>query len=71
MMRRLRFKFVMKILLHEINVLAEKMLELAKEFDKIDHIEKMAIIVDAFKNREELADYGITYVVLKISRDRY
>nr|GEY12156.1 ulp1 protease family, C-terminal catalytic domain-containing protein [Tanacetum cinerariifolium] len=53
MLRRLRFKFVTKILLHEINVLAEKMLELAKEFDKIDHVEKMAIIIDAFKNREE------------------
>nr|GEW60779.1 hypothetical protein [Tanacetum cinerariifolium] len=53
MLRRLRFKFVRKILLHEINVLTEKMLELAKEFDKIDHVEKMAIIVDAFKNLEE------------------
>ncbi|GJX73459.1 ulp1 protease family, C-terminal catalytic domain-containing protein [Tanacetum coccineum] len=53
MLRRLRFKFVTKILLHEINVLAEKMLELAKEFDKIDHVEKMAIIIDAFKNRGE------------------
>ncbi|GKA23312.1 ulp1 protease family, C-terminal catalytic domain-containing protein, partial [Tanacetum coccineum] len=53
MLRRLRFKFVTKILLHEINVLAEKMLELAKEFDKIDPVEKMAIIIDAFKNREE------------------
>nr|GEV16222.1 hypothetical protein [Tanacetum cinerariifolium] len=32
----------------------EKMLELAKEFDKTDHVEKMAIIVDAFKKREKL-----------------
>nr|GEZ07036.1 hypothetical protein [Tanacetum cinerariifolium] len=53
MLRRLRFKFVTKILLHEINVLAKKMLEIANELDKIDHVEKMAIIVDAFKNREE------------------
>ncbi|GJU80508.1 hypothetical protein Tco_1282873 [Tanacetum coccineum] len=53
MLRRLRFKFVTKILLHEINVLAEKMLELAKDFDKIDPVEKMVIIIDAFKNREE------------------
>ncbi|GKB17252.1 ulp1 protease family, C-terminal catalytic domain-containing protein [Tanacetum coccineum] len=36
MLRRLRFKFSTKILLHEINVHAPKMLELAKEFDKLD-----------------------------------
>ncbi|GJW09171.1 hypothetical protein Tco_1571594 [Tanacetum coccineum] len=53
MLRRLRFKFSTKILLHEINVHAGKMLELAKEFDKTDPVEKMAIIVDAFKKREE------------------
>nr|GFA16972.1 hypothetical protein [Tanacetum cinerariifolium] len=53
MLRRLRFKFATKILLHEINVHAGKMLELAKEFDKTDHVEKMAIIIDAFKKREE------------------
>ncbi|GJT88172.1 putative reverse transcriptase domain-containing protein [Tanacetum coccineum] len=53
MLRRLRFKFATKILLHEINVHAGKMLELAKEFDKTDPVEKMAIIVDAFKKREE------------------
>ncbi|GJS40898.1 vacuolar-sorting receptor 1-like protein [Tanacetum coccineum] len=52
-LRRLRFKFAMKILLHEINVHAGKMLELAKEFDKTDRAEKMMIIVDALKNREE------------------
>ncbi|GKF81278.1 hypothetical protein Tco_0239880, partial [Tanacetum coccineum] len=49
---RLRFKFATKILLHEINVHAEKMLELAKDFDKIDPVEKMAIIVDSLKNKE-------------------
>ncbi|GJU24406.1 vacuolar-sorting receptor 1-like protein [Tanacetum coccineum] len=53
MLRRLRFKFATKILLHEINVHAGKMLELAKEFDKTDPAEKMRIIVDALKNREE------------------
>nr|GEU52148.1 hypothetical protein [Tanacetum cinerariifolium] len=53
MLRRLRFKFAMKILLHEINVHAGKMLELAKEFDKPNPVEKMAIIVDAFKKKEE------------------
>ncbi|GJW97124.1 hypothetical protein Tco_0178932 [Tanacetum coccineum] len=53
MLRRLRFKFATKILLHEINVHAEKMLELAKEFDKIDPVEKMAIIIDALKNKEQ------------------
>nr|GEV87639.1 hypothetical protein [Tanacetum cinerariifolium] len=36
MLRRLRFKFTTKILLHEINVHARKMLELAKKFDKTD-----------------------------------
>nr|GEZ85111.1 hypothetical protein [Tanacetum cinerariifolium] len=51
--RRLRFKFATKILLHEINVHAGKMLELAKEFDKTDPVEKIVIIVDAFKKREE------------------
>ncbi|GJU08173.1 ulp1 protease family, C-terminal catalytic domain-containing protein [Tanacetum coccineum] len=49
MLRRLRFKFAIKILLHEINVHVGKMLELAKEFDKTYPVEKMAIIVDAFK----------------------
>ncbi|GKE99598.1 hypothetical protein Tco_0022949, partial [Tanacetum coccineum] len=53
LLRRLRFKFATKILLHEINVHAEKMLELVKEFDNRDPVEKMAIIVDALKNREQ------------------
>nr|GEV36025.1 hypothetical protein [Tanacetum cinerariifolium] len=53
MLRRLRFKLATKILFHEINVHAGKMLELAKEFDKTDPVEKMVIIVDAFKKREE------------------
>nr|GEW78498.1 hypothetical protein [Tanacetum cinerariifolium]GEW84672.1 hypothetical protein [Tanacetum cinerariifolium] len=53
MLRRLRFKFATKILLHEINVHVGLMLELAKEFDKTDHVEKMLIIVDAFKKRDE------------------
>nr|GEW60924.1 hypothetical protein [Tanacetum cinerariifolium] len=48
-----------QILLHEINVHAGKMLELAKEFDKTDPVEKMAIIVDAFKKRRN-SDYGRT-----------
>nr|GEZ77547.1 hypothetical protein [Tanacetum cinerariifolium] len=53
MPRRLRFKFATKILLHEINVHSGKMLELSKEFDKTDPVEKMAIIVDAFNKMEE------------------
>ncbi|GJW80736.1 ulp1 protease family, C-terminal catalytic domain-containing protein [Tanacetum coccineum] len=53
MLRRLRFKFATKILLHEINVHSKKMLELANEFDKVDSLERMAIIVKAVKNREE------------------
>ncbi|GJW44986.1 hypothetical protein Tco_0073785 [Tanacetum coccineum] len=53
MLRRLRFKFATKILLHEINVHAPKMLELAKEFDKLDPREKLSIVVEAVKNRGE------------------
>nr|GEX94338.1 hypothetical protein [Tanacetum cinerariifolium] len=53
MLRRLTFKFATKILSHEINVHAGKMLELAKKFDKTDPVEKMTIIVDAFKKNEE------------------
>ncbi|GKA99284.1 hypothetical protein Tco_0827221 [Tanacetum coccineum] len=53
MLRRLRFKFATKILLHEINVHAQKMLDLAKEFDKLESDEKMSIIVNALKNRKE------------------
>nr|GEX47003.1 hypothetical protein [Tanacetum cinerariifolium] len=53
MLRRLRFKFATKILLHEINVHSKKMLELANEFDKVDSLERMAIIVEAVKNKEE------------------
>ncbi|GJV76828.1 hypothetical protein Tco_1508412 [Tanacetum coccineum] len=53
MLRRLRFKFATKILLHEINVHDPKMLKLAKEFDKLDPHEKLSIMVEAVKNRGE------------------
>nr|GEW07260.1 hypothetical protein [Tanacetum cinerariifolium] len=53
MLRRLRFKFATKILLHEINVHVGKMPKLSKEFDKTYPAEKMVIIVDAFKKSEE------------------
>ncbi|GJW53916.1 integrase, catalytic region, zinc finger, CCHC-type containing protein [Tanacetum coccineum] len=53
MVRRLRFKFATKIPLHEINVHAPKMLELAKEFDKLDSREKLSIVVEAAKNKGE------------------
>ncbi|GJR15600.1 ulp1 protease family, C-terminal catalytic domain-containing protein [Tanacetum coccineum] len=53
MLRRLSFKFATKILLHEINVHAPKMLELAEEFDKLDPREKLSIVVEAGKNRAE------------------
>ncbi|GKC78550.1 hypothetical protein Tco_1129324 [Tanacetum coccineum] len=53
LLRRLRFKFATKILLHEIIVHSKKILELANEFDKVDSLERMAIIVEAVKNREE------------------
>ncbi|GJW63128.1 hypothetical protein Tco_0115012 [Tanacetum coccineum] len=52
-LRRLRFKFATKILLHEINLQSEKMVEFAKEFDKKGPSEKISIIIDAIKNREE------------------
>ncbi|GKA95153.1 hypothetical protein Tco_0817191, partial [Tanacetum coccineum] len=53
MLRQLRFKFATKILLHEINVHAQKMIRYAEEFDKIMGFQKMCIVVDALKNREE------------------
>ncbi|GJZ06754.1 ulp1 protease family, C-terminal catalytic domain-containing protein [Tanacetum coccineum] len=52
-LRRLRFKFATKILLHEINLQSEKMVEFAKEFDKKGPSEKISIIIDAIMNREE------------------
>ncbi|GKD03323.1 ulp1 protease family, C-terminal catalytic domain-containing protein, partial [Tanacetum coccineum] len=52
-LRRLRFKFATKILLHEINLQSEKMVEFAKEFDKKGPSEKISIIIDAINNREE------------------
>ncbi|GJY46339.1 hypothetical protein Tco_0435402 [Tanacetum coccineum] len=52
-LRRLRFMFATKILLHEINLKSEKMVEFAKEFDKKGPSEKISIIIDAIKNREE------------------
>nr|GEZ44394.1 hypothetical protein [Tanacetum cinerariifolium] len=53
MPRRLRFKFSIKILLHEINMHAEKMLQLSKEFNKVNSLEKLLIIIQAIKNREQ------------------
>nr|GEV45322.1 hypothetical protein [Tanacetum cinerariifolium] len=53
MLRQLRFKFSTKILLHEVNVHAKKKLNLATEFDKVDAHERMSIIVEAMKKREE------------------
>ncbi|GJV37428.1 hypothetical protein Tco_1409905 [Tanacetum coccineum] len=41
------------ILLQEVNVHARKMLELAKEFDKLDPREKLFIIVEASNNKEQ------------------
>ncbi|PWA46454.1 hypothetical protein CTI12_AA511590 [Artemisia annua] len=53
MLRRLRFKFATKMLLHELNVHREKMLDEAKEFDKLDSEVKMEIIVQARMNRKQ------------------
>lgn len=51
-LRLLRFKFATKILLHEINVHAGKMYELALEFDKLPSREKLSIILTAIRNRD-------------------
>ncbi|GJR64937.1 hypothetical protein Tco_1524714 [Tanacetum coccineum] len=48
-----RFKFSTKILLHEVNVHAKKLLDLATEFDKVDPYQRMSIIVEAVKKTEE------------------
>ncbi|GKC43141.1 hypothetical protein Tco_1060863 [Tanacetum coccineum] len=53
MLRRLRFKFATKILLHEVNVHAEKMFDLANAFDKIDSHKKMSINVEENRNRDQ------------------
>ncbi|GJX59575.1 hypothetical protein Tco_0290965 [Tanacetum coccineum] len=53
MLRQLRFKFSMKILLHEVNVHAKKMLDLATEFDKVDPYQRLSIIIEVVKKREE------------------
>ncbi|GKC67246.1 hypothetical protein Tco_1099844, partial [Tanacetum coccineum] len=42
-----------------INVHSKKILELANEFDKVDSLEGMAIIVEAVKNREERDRFDI------------
>ncbi|GKD48569.1 ulp1 protease family, C-terminal catalytic domain-containing protein, partial [Tanacetum coccineum] len=52
-LRRLRFKFATKILLHKINLQSENMVEFANEFDKKGPSEKISIIIDAIKNKEE------------------
>ena len=51
-LRLLRFKFASKILLHEINVHAAKMYELALEFDKLPAGEKLSMIFSAIRNRD-------------------
>lgn len=53
MLRRLRFKFPTKMLLHEHNVHREKMLDEAKEFEKLDSELQMQIIVQARMNRKQ------------------
>nr|GEY18829.1 hypothetical protein [Tanacetum cinerariifolium] len=62
LLRRLRFKLATKILLHEINVHSRKMLELSNEFDKVDSLERTAIIVETVKNRRNViaSNYLVT-----------
>ncbi|PWA42841.1 hypothetical protein CTI12_AA539640 [Artemisia annua] len=51
-LRVLRFKFATKILLHNVNVYAGRMYELALEFDKLPPGEKLSIILSAVRNRD-------------------
>ncbi|PWA34558.1 hypothetical protein CTI12_AA617900 [Artemisia annua] len=51
-LRLLRFKFATKILLHEVNVHAGRMYELALEFDKLPTGEKLSIILSVVRNRD-------------------
>ncbi|GKB44583.1 hypothetical protein Tco_0889525, partial [Tanacetum coccineum] len=53
MLRQLRFKFATKILLHEINVHAQKMIRYAEEFDKIADGLKGKICLDVVKRIRE------------------
>ncbi|GJR56946.1 hypothetical protein Tco_1499108 [Tanacetum coccineum] len=54
MLRRMRFKIATKILLHEFNVHAEKMFDLAFKFEsENDEQTSILIIVNAIKNRDE------------------
>jgi len=56
MLRRLRFKYSTKMLLHEFNVYRERVLMEAKEFDKVDPGTKFITIVEAYKNRNKRED---------------
>nr|GEX72396.1 hypothetical protein [Tanacetum cinerariifolium] len=54
MLRRMRFKIATKILLHEFNVYAEKMFDLAFKFEsENDKQTRISIIVNAIKNMDE------------------
>nr|GEY03463.1 ubiquitin-specific protease 13 [Tanacetum cinerariifolium] len=54
MLGRMRFKIATKILLHDFNVHAEKMLNLAFKFEsENDEQTRISIIVNAIKNRDE------------------
>ncbi|GJX92711.1 RNA-directed DNA polymerase, eukaryota, reverse transcriptase zinc-binding domain protein [Tanacetum coccineum] len=54
MLRRMRFKIATKILLHELNVHAQKMFDLAFKFETDnDEQTRISIIVNAIKNMDE------------------
>nr|GEV70190.1 putative ribonuclease H-like domain-containing protein [Tanacetum cinerariifolium] len=54
MLRRMRFKIDTKILLHEFNVNAEKMFDLAFKFEsENDEQTRISVIVNAIKNMDE------------------
>ncbi|GJS45276.1 hypothetical protein Tco_0595397 [Tanacetum coccineum] len=61
------FKFATKILLHEINVHSKKILELANEFDKVDSLEGMAIIVEAIVEQENEVESDGDDVLTEVS----
>ncbi|GKE69168.1 hypothetical protein Tco_1527240, partial [Tanacetum coccineum] len=54
MLRHMRFKIAAKILLHELNVHAEKMFDFAFKFEaENDEQTRISIIVNAIKNKDE------------------
>ncbi|GJT11969.1 hypothetical protein Tco_0859011, partial [Tanacetum coccineum] len=65
LLRRMRFKIATKILLHELNVHAQKMFDLDYKFEtENDEQTRISIIVNAIKNRAE-CDLAKTKIVVE------